>query len=320
MAKIISLVYCQKNSANFNTLRDDYNIGDYNLSDLNTANTWAMDYIKVALKVKLMKGYGNGTFAPQRQVTRAETATVTYNILGLPSGISTATVLIPEGYTASQIGDRLEAYGVCKKAEFLSTINSYDFNYYPLVSKIVPNPNRCYKLEGYLFPDTYEFYINTQPQDVIGKMLRDAEVKIGENYSYSGMTTDEIITLASIIQKEAASLDQMKKVSSVFHNRLKQGMRLEADPTIYYVENYLKPNITGDKDRFNAYYNTYKCNALPSGAICNPGALALEAAVSPADTTYLYFVTDNSGNYYYATTYAEHLQNLIKAGKSPSLS
>lgn len=318
MAKIVSLVYCQKNSANFNTLRDDCNIGDYNLSDLNTADTWAMDSIKVALKMKLMIGKGNGIFAPQGQVTRAETATVIYKILGLPSGIVTVKVLIPEGYTASQIGDRLEANGVCKKAAFLSTINSYNFSYYPLVSKIAPDPNRCYKLEGYLFPDTYEFYINTLPQDVIGKMLRDAEVKIGENYSYSGMTTDEIITLASIIQQEAASLDQMEKVSSVFHNRLKQAIRLQADPTIYYVENYLKPNITGDKDRFSAYYNTYKCNALPSGAICNPGALALQAAVSPAETTYIYFVTDKSGNYYYATTWEQHVQNCITAGVTPS--
>ena len=319
MAKIVSLVYCQKKSADFNALKDSTILGDYNLSDLTTADTWAMDYIKVALKVELMKGNDNGTFAPQGQVTRAETATVTYRILGLVP-TTTATVLIPEGFTASQIGDRLEANGVCKKAAFLNTINTYDFSYYPLVSKISANPNRCFKIEGYLFPDTYLFYLNMKPQDVIGKMLRDAEDKIGSKYNYQGMSTDDIITLASIIQKEAASLDQMKKVSSVFHNRLKQGMRLQADSTIYYVEKYLKPNIAGDINRFNAYYNTYKCNALPAGAICNPGALALQAAVSPADTTYMYFVADKSGNYYYANTWDEHVQNCVTAGVIPSTS
>lgn len=231
--------------------------------------------------------------------------------------IPTVTVLIPEGFTASQIGDRLEAKGVCKKADFLNMINSYDFSYYPLVAKIPVNPNRCYKLEGYLYPNTYLFYLAMKPQDVIGKMLRQAEDKIGSTYDFPGMSTDEIITLASIIQKEAANLTDMKNVSSVFHNRLKRGMQLQADPTIYYVEQYLKPNLTGDINRFNAYYNTYKCKALPSGAICNPGSLALQAAVSPADTTFLYFVTDKAGTFYYANTWEEHVANCVKAGVLP---
>lgn len=234
--------------------------------------------------------------------------------------VPTISVLIPEGFTASQIGDRLEAKGVCKKVDFLNTINSYDFSYYSLVNKISINPNRCFKLEGYLFPETYLFYLNMKPQDVIGKMLRQSEEKIGSKYSYPDMSTDDIITLASIIQKESASLEQMKNVSSVFHNRLKQGMRLQADPTIYYVEQFIKPNISGDINRYNSYYNTYKCNALPSGAICNPGLLALQAAVSPSNTTFIYFVTDTAGKYYYANTWEEHVQNCVTAGVIPQTS
>lgn len=231
-----------------------------------------------------------------------------------PEKAKTVRIVIPEGYTLSQIGDRLEANGVCKKAALLSTANSYDFSYYSLIGKLGSNANRCYKLEGYLFPDTYEFYENMKPQDVLGKMLKNAESKIGSSYSYSGMTTDQVVALASIIEKESGNVNEMAKVSSVFHNRLKAGMRLQADVTVLYVEKYLKPNLTGDINRYNSYYNTQKCPALPAGAICNPGKAALNAAVHPADTDYYYFAADSSGNYYYAKTYDEHKQNLAKAG------
>nr|WP_319487584.1 endolytic transglycosylase MltG [uncultured Caproiciproducens sp.] len=231
-----------------------------------------------------------------------------------PEKTKTVRIVIPEGFTLSQIGDRLEANGVCKKAALLSTANSYDFSYYSLIGKLSSNANRCYKLEGYLFPDTYEFYENMKPQDALGKMLKNAEGKIGSSYSYAGMSTDQIVTLASIIEKESGNVNEMAKVSSVFHNRLKAGMRLQADVTVLYVEKYLKPNLTGDKNRYNSYYNTQKCPALPAGAICNPGKAALNAAVNPADTDYFYFAADSSGNYYYAKTYDEHKQNLAKAG------
>jgi len=231
-----------------------------------------------------------------------------------PEKAKTVRVVIPEGFTLSQIGDRLEANGVCKKAALLSTANSYDFSYYSLIGKLGSGTQRCYKLEGYLFPDTYEFYENMKPQDALGKMLKNAENRIGSNYRYSGMTTDQVVTLASIIEKESGNVNEMAKVSSVFHNRLKAGMKLQADVTVIYVEKYLKPNLTGDINRYNAYYNTRKCPALPAGAISNPGKAALNAAVNPADTDYYYFAADSSGNYYYAKTYEEHKQNLAKAG------
>lgn len=231
-----------------------------------------------------------------------------------PEKAKTVRVVIPEGFTLSQIGDRLEANGVCKKAALLSTANSYDFSYYSLIGKLGSGTQRCYKLEGYLFPDTYEFYENMKPQDALGKMLKNAESRIGSSYRYSGMTTDQVVTLASIIEKESGNVNEMAKVSSVFHNRLKAGMKLQADVTVIYVEKYLKPNLTGDINRYNAYYNTRKCPALPAGAISNPGKAALNAAANPADTDYYYFAADSSGNYYYAKTYEEHKQNLAKAG------
>lgn len=244
-----------------------------------------------------------------------------------PAGRATVRVTIPEGFTLSQIGDRLEAKGVCKKADLIKTAASYDFSYYPLIGALGSSSSRAYKLEGYLFPNTYDFYVDMKPQDALGLMLRGSKAKISGSYSYPGMTTDQIVTLASIIEKESGNVNEMKKVSAVFHNRLKAGMRLQADVTINYVEKYLKPILTGDINRYNSYYNTYKCKALPSGPICNPGANALNAAVHPqsaavVDTATssgftpdaLYFAADSNGNYYYAKTLDQHKSNLAKGG------
>lgn len=231
-----------------------------------------------------------------------------------PEAPKTVSVVIPEGFTLSQIGDRLEAKGVCKKADLIKSAQTYDFSYYPLVKAIKPDKNRCYKLEGYLYPDTYEFYVNMKPEDAVGKFLRNAESNITDKYKYAGMTTDQVVTLASIIEREADNPDDMKKVSSVFHNRLKIKQRLEADATIVYIESFVKPNI-GGANTYNAYYNTYKCPALPAGPICNPGAAALNAAAHPADTDYYYFITAN-GQYYYQKTLEEHDQKLKELGLS----
>lgn len=227
----------------------------------------------------------------------------------------TVKVVIPEGFTVSQIAERLEANEVCSKADFLDIVNSFDFTYYPLVAKIPNDKNICYKLEGYLFPNTYELYRNMKPQDAAGKMLRSSEANIGSKYSYEGLTTHELITLASIIEKEASDPEIMAMVSSVFHNRLKTNTKIEADPTINYVEKYLKPNLTGDINRYNSYYNTYKCPALPAGPICNPGAEALNAAANPAQSEYFFFVFSSDGSeYLFAKTYDEHKENCKKLG------
>lgn len=214
------------------------------------------------------------------------------------------TITVPEGFTLAQIAARLEAHNVCKKADFVKAAQTYDFSYYPLVKKIASSSHRAYKLEGYLYPNTYQFTSNMKPQDAVGKFLRVAESEIDGKYSYSGMTTDQLITLASIIEREADNPDDMKKVSSVFHNRLKQGMILQADSTRDYCNNYLIP-VFGDS--FKYYYNTYPNRApgLPAGPICNPGAAALEAAAHPSDTKYLYFATATNHKYYYGATMEE---------------
>ncbi len=228
-----------------------------------------------------------------------------------PEPPQTIRLTFPEGFTLAQVAARLEAHGICSKADFVKAAQSYDFSYYPLVKKIPSSSKRAYKLEGYLYPDTYDFYPDMKPQDAVGRFLRNAETAIDNKYSYPGMTTDQVITFASIIEREADDASNMKKVSSVFHNRLKAGMILQADSTRDYCNQYLIP-VFGDK--FKYYYNTYpgRAPALPAGPICNPGAAALSASANPAETDYLYFATGTNHKYYYGKTQAER-DSLMKA-------
>lgn len=230
----------------------------------------------------------------------------------------TVTVTVPEGYSMVQIFKLLEENNVCSFDKLMAKAASYDYTYYPLIGAIQKSDARCFTLEGYLFPDTYEFYTNQKPENAIGIFLRNAEKKLSDSLRKQaadrGYSMDELLTLASIIEKECGKKSEMKNVSAVLHNRLNKGMKLQCDVTINYVERYLKPYISGDVNRYNSYYNTYKCAALPSGPICNPGMTAINAALTPSDTDALYFVTDAAGNYYYAADYETHQQNCQTAG------
>lgn len=213
-------------------------------------------------------------------------------------------VTIPEGYTFMQIANTLEKKGVCSAADFYSAAEAYEVKSFTIPS----SSSRCFKLEGYLYPDTYEFYTNEKPETIIRRMLNNYAAK-------SGMPSDETLILASIIEKETRSTSHMKMVSSVFHNRLDSGMKLEADSTREYVNN----NITGNKllsstGKYAALYNTYKCAALPSGPICSPGKRAIEAAQNPSSSEYLYFFFGNDNDNHYSETYDEHKAQMEQYG------
>lgn len=229
----------------------------------------------------------------------------------------TVRVTITEGMTLTQIFKKLEANGVCSFDDLMKTAESYDYSYYPLIAAR-PSNTRAFKLEGYLFPNTYDFYKNEKPQDAIGRFLR-----VGEKYITSqdrakaramGYSMDQILTVASIIEKEGANPNEVRKIAAVIYNRLEAGKQLQMDSGIYYIERSVKPYISGDVNRYNSLYNMYKCKGLPAGPICNPGARTINAALDPADVNYLYFCHDSSAKYYYADTYEEHLENLKKAG------
>lgn len=216
----------------------------------------------------------------------------------------TVTVTIPEGFTVPQIADRLQANSVCSKTDFLNAVNTYPFTEASMHAIPYDSSKMCYRLEGYLFPDTYQFYQNMKAPDVIGKMLANADSQIVNKYSF------QTVILASIIEKEVPDAAGMKNASSVFHNRLnntKQFPFLGSDATVKYLTNYIHSvdaamgsNLV---DTYKYFYNTdNRVHGLPAGPICNPGLQALDAAANPAGTNYLYFASDASGHYTFSAT------------------
>lgn len=229
------------------------------------------------------------------------------------------TVTVPEGYSAAKTFALLAKKGVSASTKALYQAGEKeDFRRFPLIAGQKPGVNRCFRLEGYLYPDTYQFYKNSSPKEILDKFLSNAENKItpmlGTKAAELNYTPEEVLKLASIVEKEAGKKQEMDKVASVLSNRLNSNMKLQCDATIHYVEKYIKPYIDGDKNRYNEDYNTYKCKALPAGPICSPSANAINAVLHPLETDYLYFLTDAQGSYYYAATWEEHLENKRAAG------
>ena len=242
-----------------------------------------------------------------------------------PTEPLTVTVTFPEGYTVVQIAEKLEENKVCSASEFIALTNNYEYiqTFGYIFTEGITNPeDRAFYLEGYIFPDTYEFYKNESPERALKRFLDNTERKLTTEYKQRaeelGYTIDEIITLASIVQKESFTRDSVKNVASVLHNRLKSAsfQRLQCDVTIHYINENVTGSkyLTGDTSVYAELYNTYKCSGLPAGPITNPGLAAIEAALYPAETNYYYFVTDSNWNYYYASTYAQHKINCSKVG------
>jgi len=180
-----------------------------------------------------------------------------------------------------------------------------------------------YGLEGYLFPDTYRVYASSTVEDVIRRLLTNFDKKLTpqmrSDISAQGRTIYEVITLASLIEKEApinyrtGDNQDAKLIAGVFMNRLAIGQGLQADATLSYIFNDNKPAHSGAELQVDSPYNTYKYRGLPPGPICNPGILAIEAAIYPAKHNYYYFLTPNGKReVIYAKTYEEHLKNKYK--------
>ncbi len=225
---------------------------------------------------------------------------IRYELLGIGKKREEIRITIPEGYTTDEIIELFLSKGIGSRERFEEVINDYPFEY-SFITLIPENPNRRYRLDGYLFPDTYMFYSDSAEETVIDRLLANFNKKFTSDMisdaAKSGYTIDEAVTLASMIQKEAYFLSDMAGISSVFRNRLKAGMKyLQSDATAFY----------GDA------YDTYDNVGLPPGAIANPGYAALEAAVYPANTKYYYFVTGNNKKAVFSKTYAEHKRAIAK--------
>ncbi len=241
------------------------------------------------------------------------------------TGVSRIT--IPEGYTTDQIIDLFVSKGIGTREGYVDVINNYDFGYW-FIDELTQNgvsEDRYYRLDGYLFPDTYEFYNDSSEKVVIGKLLKRFNQVFQEAYAVKarelGYTVDELLTLASMIEKEAGSQSDFFKISSVFTNRLKKPSDypyLESDATIVYAIEHdtgEHVNPTAEHMTYESPYNTYKNKGLPPGPIANPSASAIRAALYPADTDFYYFYSASAKETLYAKTYPEHLENIRKASE-----
>jgi UPF0755 protein len=216
--------------------------------------------------------------------------------------------VIPEGYTFYQIARKLEQTGVCKAKAFFDAAQNYSVQSFPVPS----NANAAYRYEGYLWPATYEFLPNDDPEEVLRDMLNAYA-------AYSGLPDLETLTLASVIEKESRSDAQRAMISAVFHNRMDIKMQLGSDVTREYANDNIVHEGTWIKnaDRFRVLYNTTRSDfkgSLPAGPICSPGAAALAAAKNPAKTDALFFFYGADYENHYAKTYAEHLKLIEQYG------
>ena len=214
-------------------------------------------------------------------------------------------VTIPEGFELRQVADRLEKLGLINREVFMREIEAGNFNY-DFVAKI---PERENRLEGYLYPGTYSFTGNQTEHEIIDMMLANFERVVIPVYNQSGTdrSLDEIINLASIVEREAASDDERGKVASVFLNRINIGMKLESCATVQYILKERKSVLSNEDTQISSPYNTYVNHGLPIGPIASPGIKSIEAALNPEQTNYLYFIAAADGSHsIFSETYEEH--------------
>lgn len=277
-------------------------------------------FLLYARLTKAPQQYGGGSFQIR---TDMDYEALINSIQSSSNRVDTVKLTFREGMNAPEVADLLEKNGVCTAKDALAVFNSGSLNEsYDMLRQITNAKDRYYQLEGYLFPDTYEFFKNEDSQQAVSKLVSNCSRKltkqIREKTQQENMTLDQMLTLASMIQAEAADKDDMYKVSSVFHNRLsskKEVFRhLDSDPTTYYP--YRKQSLVPENIRptYKSRYDTYTVEGLPAGPICNPGMDAIDAALNPASTKYYYFCHDKDGKAYYASTASQHQANLKKAG------
>jgi UPF0755 protein len=209
---------------------------------------------------------------------------------------------IPEGLTLRQIAEQIEKTGLASAADLL--LRARDPAY--ARAQGIPAPS----LEGYLFPETYFFPRTITAEGIIAAMLQAFRAAFPPEWERRaaeiGFSVHEAVTLASIIEKETGDPSERPLISSVFHNRLKRGMRLETDPTVIYGLTDFDGNLTRRHLETPTPFNTYIIRGLPPGPIANPGKEALMAALYPASTEYVFFVSKNNGTHQFSTNLADH--------------
>ncbi|MCD8049362.1 MAG: endolytic transglycosylase MltG [Clostridia bacterium] len=220
---------------------------------------------------------------------------------------ATVRLVVPEGYSVEQIAkSAAEIFGFGEEDFLAALSDEYDYDF---LSEIPDVEGVNYKLQGFLFPETYEFFADASAHDVIDTMLGQFEKEYAEiNSPYS---LYETVTVAAMVEKEAKLDEERAMVAGVIYNRLDIGMRLQIDATfVYAATNGTYESVNASDKNIDSPYNTYKVSGLPAGPICNPGRESLKAAAEPASHSYYYYHTDttkNDGSHIFTETYEEHL-------------
>jgi UPF0755 protein len=225
--------------------------------------------------------------------------------------VYTHSVTFREGLTMFEMAEVFERSGLGSAADFLAAARKRT-----LIEARDPHAR---SLEGYLFPDTYALPRSSDADDLVAAMLarfdKVFDQALRAEAETRGMTTREVLTLASIVEKETGLAEERSKVSAVYHNRLRIGMPLQCDPTVIYalmLSGRWNGNLRRTDLQLKSPYNTYVVRGLPPGPIASPGRASIEAALRPADVPYLYFVSRNDGSHVFASTLAEHNRNVTQ--------
>ncbi|MBE6063225.1 MAG: endolytic transglycosylase MltG [Clostridium butyricum] len=228
--------------------------------------------------------------------------------------INLVKVTIPEGYNVEEIGEKLEENGFCSKDEFITAINNYE------LPDFVEEKNKTrYNLEGFLYPDTYLIKKGTNVEEIITIMLERFKSVMNEAGKDVDMSLDDkemydIVTIASMIEKEARVDKDRSLIASVIYNRLNKDMKLQLDATVLYSLGYHVETVLNRHLEFDSPYNTYKYKGLPEGPICNPGIESIKAAMEPAKSNYIYYVLQNNGSHYFTDSYDDFLNKKKELG------
>ena len=267
------------------------------------------------------RGVGAKIESGEYQLSPSMTTGEIVTVLSRGASRSGITVTIPEGWRAEQAAQKVEALGIARSDELMQLVSGGPRTDLPLAEPLPVGAT----LEGYLFPETYEVAKGATARTLMEMMARQFDKavtpKLRQQITGRGLTLHQAVTLASIVEREAAIPAEQPVIASVYLNRLKRDMPLQADPTVQFAVasanlaealgySYWKRDLSRDDLRLVSPYNTYVQHGLPPGPICSPGLSALEAVANPADTEYLYFVAKGDGSHVFSRTDTEHAANV----------
>lgn len=224
-------------------------------------------------------------------------------------------LVIPEGYTVDMIGAKCEEEGICTKREFINAVKSVTSNDFEYLLDVPSGADVRYKLEGYLFPATYDITKNTKAKDVVSMMLNAFEAYYTDEMNslavQRGLNSFQVLTMASMIEREAKIDSERPIIASVLNNRIASDMLLQIDSTVLYPQSegmYDIGDPTLEDLALKSPYNTYMYSGLPAGPICNPGLSCINAVLNPEETNYLYYhvIDKEKGEHVFTETYDEH--------------